>query len=278
MKGKVIKIISSQYTVFTDKGIYSCPIRKKISVLRPCVGDLVEIEELNGEHVISHIYERKNYLIRPRISNIDKCYIIVSNVPEPDFILVDKLIINCLYEGIDICIVNNKMDIKKLNLSEYEKLYPVYYVSAHTGEGMAQLFESMRGKICAVAGQSGVGKSSLINHIFGNNKIKTDNISEHISRGKHTTRHIEIHTMNDVYIVDTCGFSILDTVEIKPENLRNYYEEFDSCSHECEFSSCRHLNEKNCKVKDEVGKSISPERYDRYIKIFNELIDKGKYD
>ena len=77
MKGKVIKIISSQYTVFTDKGIYSCPIRKKISVLRPCVGDLVEIEELNGEHVISHIYERKNYLIRPRISNIDKCYIIV---------------------------------------------------------------------------------------------------------------------------------------------------------------------------------------------------------
>lgn len=278
MKGKVIRIISSQYTVLTDKGIYSCPVRKRISSFRPCVGDLVEVEEFNGEYVISNVYERKNYLIRPRISNIDKCYIVVSNEPEPDFILVDKLIISCLYEGIDICIVGNKTDIKKIDLSEYEKLYPVYYVSAHTGEGMDQLLKSMRGNICAVAGQSGVGKSSLINYILGDDRIKTDNISEHISRGKHTTRHIEIYSINDAYVVDTCGFSILDTVNIKPENLKNYYEDFEAYSHKCEFSSCRHLNEKNCEVKKEVGKNISQARYDRYIKIFNELIEKSKYN
>lgn len=275
MKGIVCKIISSRYSILFEDKVYVASVRKRLAEKRVYVGDSVEFEKYQGSYVISEVYERKNELIRPRISNIDKCYIVISNRPEPDYILVDKLIINCLYEGIDICIVVNKIDEKIIDLTEYGELYETIYVSVYTGEGMQKLEESMRDKTCAIVGQSGVGKSSIINYLLNEDKIKVGDISKHIDRGKHTTRHIEIYqTNNNAKIIDTCGFSILNTVQIKKENLRNYFEEFDKYRDGCEFKSCLHLNEKNCKIKEMIGTGISKNRYDRYIKILNEIIEK----
>lgn len=275
MKGIVCKIISSRYSILSEDKVYVASVRKRLVKKRVCVGDSVEFEKYQGSYVISEVYERKNELIRPRISNIDKCYIVISNRPEPDYILVDKLIINCLYEGIDICIIVNKIDEKTINLTEYNKLYETIYVSAYTGDGMKELEDSMKNKTCAIVGQSGVGKSSIINCLLNEDKIKVGDISKHIDRGKHTTRHIEIYqTNNNARIIDTCGFSILNTVQIKKENLRNYFEEFDKYRDGCEFKSCLHLNEKNCKIKEMIGTGISKNRYDRYIKILNEIIEK----
>ena len=275
MKGIVCKIISSRYSILSEDKVYVASVRKRLADKRVCVGDFVDFEKYQGSYVITEVYERKNELIRPRISNIDKCYIVISNRPEPDYILVDKLIINCLYEGIDICIIVNKIDEKTIDLTEYGELYETIYVSAYTGEGMQKLEESMRDKTCAIVGQSGVGKSSIINYLLNENKIKVGDISKHMDRGKHTTRHIEIYqTNNNARIIDTCGFSILNTVQIKKENLRNYFEEFDKYRDGCEFKSCLHLNEKNCKIKEMIGTGISKNRYDRYIKILNEIIEK----
>ena len=275
MKGIVCKIISSRYSILSEDKVYVASVRKRLADKRVCVGDFVDFEKYQGSYVITEVYERKNELIRPRISNIDKCYIVISNRPEPDYILVDKLIINCLYEGIDICIIVNKIDEKTIDLIEYGELYETIYVSAYTGEGMQKLEESMRDKTCAIVGQSGVGKSSIINYLLNENKIKVGDISKHMDRGKHTTRHIEIYqTNNNARIIDTCGFSILNTVQIKKENLRNYFEEFDKYRDGCEFKSCLHLNEKNCKIKEMIGTGISKNRYDRYIKILNEIIEK----
>lgn len=275
MKGIVCKIISSRYSILSEDKVYVASVRKRLVEKRVCVGDSVEFEKYQGSYVISEVYERKNELIRPRISNIDKCYIVISNRPEPDYILVDKLIINCLYEGIDICIIVNKIDEKTIDLTEYNKLYETIYVSAYTGDGMKELEDSMKNKTCAIVGQSGVGKSSIINCLLNEDKIKVGDISKHIDRGKHTTRHIEIYqTNNNARIIDTCGFSILNTVQIKKENLRNYFEEFDKYRDDCEFKSCLHLNEKNCKIKEMVGTEISKNRYERYIKILNEIIEK----
>lgn len=279
MKGIVCKIISSRYSILSEDKVYVASVRKRLVEKRVCVGDSVEFEKYQGSYVISEVYERKNELIRPRISNIDKCYIVISNRPEPDYILVDKLIINCLYEGIDICIIVNKIDEKTIDLTEYNKLYETIYVSAYTGEGMQKLEESMRDKTCAIVGQSGVGKSSIINYLLNEDKIKVGDISKHMDRGKHTTRHIEIYqTNNNARIIDTCGFSILNTVQIKKENLRNYFEEFDKYRDGCEFKSCLHLNEKNCKIKEMIGTGISKNRYDRYIKILNEIIEKEEWE
>ncbi len=275
MKGIVCKIISSRYSILSEDKVYVASVRKRLADKRVCVGDSVDFEKYQGSYVITEVYERKNELIRPRISNIDKCYIVISNRPEPDYILVDKLIINCLYEGIDICIIVNKIDEKTIDLTEYGELYETIYVSAYTGEGMQKLEESMRDKTCAIVGQSGVGKSSIINYLLNENKIKVGDISKHMNRGKHTTRHIEIYqTNNNARIIDTCGFSILNTVQIKKENLRNYFEEFDKYRDGCEFKSCLHLNEKNCKIKEMIGTEISKNRYDRYRKILNEIIEK----
>ena len=275
MKGIVCKIISSRYSILSEDKVYVASVRKRLVEKRVCVGDSVEFEKYQGSYVISEVYERKNELIRPRISNIDKCYIVISNRPEPDYILVDKLIINCLYEGIDICIIVNKIDEKTIDLTEYNKLYETIYVSAYTGDGMKELEDSMKNKTCAIVGQSGVGKSSIINCLLNEDKIKVGDISKHMDRGKHTTRHIEIYqTNNNARIIDTCGFSILNTVQIKKENLRNYFEEFDKYRDGCEFKSCLHLNEKNCKIKEMIGTGISKNRYDRYIKILNEIIEK----
>lgn len=275
MKGIVCKIISSRYSILFEDKVYVASVRKRLADKRVCVGDSVDFKKYQGSYVITEVYERKNELIRPRISNIDKCYIVISNRPEPDYILVDKLIINCLYEGIDICIIVNKIDEKTIDLTEYGELYETIYVSAYTGEGMQKLEESMRDKTCAIVGQSGVGKSSIINYLLNEDKIKVGDISKHMDRGKHTTRHIEIYqTNNNARIIDTCGFSILNTVQIKKENLRNYFEEFDKYRDGCEFKSCLHLNEKNCKIKEMIGAGISKNRYDRYIKILNEIIEK----
>jgi len=275
MKGIVCKIISSRYSILSEDKVYVASVRKRLADKRVCVGDFVDFEKYQGSYVITEVYERKNELIRPRISNINKCYIVISNRPEPDYILVDKLIINCLYEGIDICIIVNKIDERTIDITEYGELYETIYVSAYTGEGMQKLEESMRDKTCAIVGQSGVGKSSIINYLLNENKIKVGDISKHMDRGKHTTRHIEIYqTNNNARIIDTCGFSILNTVQIKKENLRNYFEEFDKYRDGCEFKSCLHLNEKNCKIKEMIGTGISKNRYDRYIKILNEIIEK----
>lgn len=281
MEGQIIKIVSSRYFVLSDGEVYTTTIRKRLSDKRACVGDFVKVDKYNNEYVIEDIHKRKNQLIRPRISNIDKCYIVISNKPEPDYILIDKLIINCLYEGIEIYLVNNKIDEQVVDLSDYSDLYKIKYVSSYTGEGMKELEESMGSSVCAIVGQSGVGKSSIINYLLREKVIKVGDMSKHIDRGKHTTRHIEIYqTPLNSKIIDTCGFSILNTIHIKKEDLRNYYEEFDNFRDGCEYKSCLHLSEKNCKIKEKVGKEISQNRYDRYVKILNEIIEKEgeKYD
>ena len=283
--GKVIKHVAARFVVLSDNKRYKCIARKKIrgtqyyqdAVDEILVGDIVEFVKDRDVYIIEKVQKRKNQLIRPYVSNIDTCLIVISRIPEPDFLLVDKIIVNCLHQNIEPILVLNKIDLGKIDVSDYDGLFDVIYTSAETKEGISNLLEIIKGKTTCLAGQSAVGKSSIINAILQKNVQEIGDISEGTQKGKNTTRITEIIPIDeDTYIVDTCGFSMLDTIDIQPEELRLYYDEFVEFSSDCKYNSCTHINEPDCEVRKHVGKEISSKRYNRYVVIFNELMERRK--
>lgn len=280
--GRVIKAVASKFFVDTNDGVKVCFARKK---LKNCgnifVGDYVTISKDRDSFVIESVYPRKNSLIRPYVSNIDICFIVIAPEPEPDFLLVDKVIVNCLIEGIKPVIVKNKIDIENIDTKEYNGVVDILECSAHDNVNIHSILDMAKGKTSCFAGQSAVGKSSLLNAILDSDLLETGELTRKIKRGKNTTRKTEIfYVGEDTYFVDTCGFSMLDTVDIEPDNLRLYFDEMEEFRPNCRFNMCNHIDEPDCAVKAQVGNKIGVGRYERYKAIYNELKTRkeNKYD
>lgn len=266
MEGKIIKIISNDFTVDSNGSKYICKARGKFRKqgIVPLVGDQVLFDEQNN--YILEIKKRKNFLNRPPIANIDQA-IIVTSVKEPDFSanLLDKLLTIIQNHQIKpiICftkldLIQNKTQINKI-INYYSSIYDVY-----CNTEIEKLKKIFANKISVLTGQSGAGKSTLLNQLDTNLNLKTDEISHALNRGKHTTRHVELLYISAGLVADTPGFSSLDLNSISKENIRDSFPEFKQ--YPCLYRNCMHDKEQNCEVKKHIGTTILQSRYDNYIK------------
>ncbi|MGI5950097.1 ribosome small subunit-dependent GTPase A [Peptoniphilus sp.] len=285
MKGKIIKLTGGYYYIKCDDVIYETRARGNFrhQNISPIVGDVVEFKyEDNNLGYIEKVYPRKNMLTRPRVSNVDVAVIIVPvKDPKYNLMLVDKTIIQAEYEGIDIAVVINKMDLDEL---EAKNLYDIYsnagfktfMISATNKETLKELKDFCKHKTVALSGVSAAGKSSITSAILDKD-VQIGDVSNKTRRGRHTTRHVELLYSHDIYIFDTPGFSSID-LNIESEDLKNYFREFNNYREKCKFKDCNHINEPKCGVKEAVENGdISKNRYENYLLIFEELKNKGEY-
>lgn len=291
MRGRIVKGIAGFYYVCCGDRIYECKARGvfRKDNRKPLVGDEVEMEALEGEELtgnITQILPRRSELIRPAVANVEQAAVIFAIVkPQPNFNLLDRFLIMMAQQGIDSVICFNKADIDENGDGErYRKIYAdcgyrALTVSAERGDGMEALRGLLAGRITAVAGPSGVGKSSLINRLQSGVVMETGAISEKIQRGKHTTRHSELIPMGGgTYILDTPGFSSLGLFRLQKEELASYYPEFAEYEKYCRFSGCAHIGEKVCGVKEAVAEgAVSKMRYENYRLLYEELKQRQKY-
>ena len=290
MQGKIIKGIAGFYYVQTKDGIYECKAKGSFRnrKLKPFVGDNVEITVLDKENKkgnMEEILERKNFLIRPAVANVDQTLVIFAAAkPDPNLNLLDRFLIMMEQKDVPVILVFNKTDVaESAKLEEYAGIYEncgyqVLRVSALQEEGISEIKEILKGKTSTVAGPSGVGKSSIINLLQSDIHMETGNISEKIERGKHTTRHSELISIaENTYIFDTPGFSSLYVTDMEKEELKNYFPEFEQYEDECKFLGCVHVNEPVCGVKEALkdGK-ISQSRYENYKLLYEELKENEK--
>lgn len=282
MQGKIYKILSNFYYVKVNNEIIECKAKGKFKkdLVDLYVGDNVIIEKIdNNKGNIIEVLPRKNSLKRPSVANVDKLIILLSiKSPAPDYILLDKQIIYCLKNNIIPIICITKIDKDKNNEAEkireiYSKIgYRVYCISSKKNIGIEELKQELHDSLCVFAGNSGVGKSTLVNTICNNNVMAEGNISKKTSRGKHTTRHVEIIQNQNYMIADTPGFSLFEINDIQKDELSIYFEEFKAYTQRCEFRDCTHIKEEKCGVKQAVNNNdISQERYNRYVTIYNEI-------
>ena len=270
MVGRITRIISNLYTVEAEGKSYNCRARGKFrnDKLIPLVGDYVEISD---ENYILDIKERKNSLSRPMIANIDQALIVTSlKRPELSTSLLDKMIVNVLVTGVEPIIVFTKYDLLTDEEREnYDKIISYYKdvgFKAVINSETDKLDEYIDGKVVVLTGQTGVGKSTLLNRLLPEINQETNDISEALGRGKHTTRHVELFKYKNSFIADTPGFSSLDINEEEKDNLKFYYPEFKN--DECKFRDCKHINEIGCKIKEDVLNGvILQSRYDNYKKM-----------
>lgn len=292
MIGKIIRGIAGFYYVYIEGfGEYECKAKGifRNQKIKPLVGDDVEVEILKKDSKtgnIVDILERKSELIRPAVANIDQAMIIFAvSDPAPNYNLLDRFLVMMEQQGIETIICFNKMD--KADDEERKSVEEVYrntgyqilFTNALEGEGMEEVKAVLKGKTTALAGPSGVGKSSLTNRLQTKVSMQTGQISEKIKRGKHTTRHSELIYMEDhTYLLDTPGFSSLYLKEIEKEDLQAFYPEFEYYLGQCRFQGCAHINEPDCAVKEalEEGK-ISESRYVNYKLLYEELKNQKKY-
>ncbi len=285
--GTIIKGIGGFYYVRDDEGnMIECKAKGSFrnDNTVPLPGDHVRcgISESAGG-LIEEIFERRNELIRPRVANIDQAAIVVSvHKPKADLLLCDKLIVQSKQAGIFPLLVFNKCDaadedaVQSLK-GEYSNVCPYICVSAATGDGLDGLKKHLQGKTTCLAGQSAVGKSSILNALFPELSLETGSLSKKTDRGRHTTRHTELLVMADIsgMVVDTPGFSFLENTNVIPEQLSHYYDDMRPFFEGCRFSSCLHDKEPQCGVKDALAEGgISEGRYQRYLTILKELQEK----
>lgn len=271
MVGKIIKQISNDYTVKVNNDLYICKARGKFRNLgiTPLVGDNVIIDENNN--YILDIQKRKNELIRPSISNIDQA-VIVTSVKIPDFSsnLLDKLLTIIEYNNIKPIICFTKLDLIDDNELQHIRKIQDYYrkigydVYDNTDEKLKEIFKD---KITVFAGQSGAGKSSLLNRLDSNLNLEIGEVSIALGRGRHTTRHTELIEVLGGLIADTPGFSALDFKDMTNTDIRDNFIEFNEYKEYCEYKDCMHINESKCGIKENVlNNNILKSRYDNYLK------------
>lgn len=289
MKGKIIKGIAGFYYVNTEKsGIYECKAKGifRNRKIKPLVGDNVEIDiisEAEKEGTVIQVSERKNELIRPAVANIDQALLIFAMAkPEPSFHLLDRFLIMMRRQGLDCIVCFNKTDLADIQqcMSIRENYRNsgcrVIFASAARKEGIDEIKKALADKTTAVAGPSGVGKSSLVNCLQQEIRMETGAISEKIERGKHTTRHSELIAVSDnTYIMDTPGFSSLSLFDVEKEALKDFYPEFAPYEPECRFLTCVHIHEPGCGVQKALEENrISKIRYENYAAFYQELLER----
>ena len=269
--GQVIKCIAGMYTVLTtDKTLITCTARGKFRKLKltPMVGDFVEVD-IKAEPALSKIMPRKNMLNRPFVANIDTAVITMA-ASEPEFNsgLLDRFLVLSEYANINPIICINKADLCDITekTTPYRQAgYDVIFVSAKEDQGLGVLKEYMKKGLYVFAGPSGVGKSSIINKLIPDADMQTGELSIRLSRGKHTTRHAEILQIPlGGQVIDTPGFSSLETDSIPKNELAALFKEFLPYIPKCNFNNCMHIKEVNCAIKNEVGENIHPLRYESY--------------
>ncbi len=292
MRGKIVKGISGFYYVHVvESGIYECKAKGifRQQKIKPLVGDDVMIDVIDEEARTGNVVEilpRQNALIRPAVANIDQALLIFAVAkPEPHFNLLDRFLIMMNYQSVPVTICFNKCELAdETHLEQLRMIYrdcgsEILFTSAKQNIGIEALTEILRDKTTAVAGPSGVGKSSLINLIAPGIQMETGEISKKIERGKHTTRHTQlIHLQGQSYIMDTPGFSSMQIPGLEKEDLGRYYQEFISYEPYCRFQGCAHINEPDCGIKQALAEGkIHPVRYENYTTLYEELKAIKKY-
>ena len=291
MEGLIIENKSNLYKIKIDNQEYIATARGKLKNdnLTPVVGDIVKftiLDENKQTAVIEEIKERKTYIKRPKLANITQIiFVMASKHPKPDLLLLDKQLAFARYSHIKPIIVLNKIDLDDkqefLSIAKvYEKIgYKVIKTDAKNGIGVDELLLELKNNISAFSGNSGVGKSTLINYLFKKEITEEGEISKRNKRGKNTTTDIKLYELeNNTYIADTPGFSTFDVFEIPYKELDKYFIDFNNVIEECKYIGCSHIKEEDCGIKNKLNKGeISKTRYDNYVKIYNELKDKEEH-
>jgi ribosome biogenesis GTPase len=288
-EGKIIKALSGFYYVLSDDNqVIQCRGRGvfRLNKVTPLVGDEVVFQAENeSEGYILEVKDRKNELVRPPISNVDQAILVFSAV-EPDFstALLDRFLVLVEFNRIKPIICITKMDLTNADekammetyRNQYTKAgYEVILTSSATEDGLEQLLPHLKGVISVFAGQSGVGKSSLLNAIRPDLELKTNDISTHLGRGKHTTRHVELIKIGEGLVADTPGFSSLEFTDIEVEDLNYCFPDIEKLSEDCKFRGCLHLKEPKCAVKEAVANVELPEyRYEHYELFVQEIKER----
>ncbi len=291
MEGRILKGIGSFYTLQCGADSYVCKARGRFRKegLTPVPGDWATFETgADGKGYLLEIHPRKNLLLRPAVANVDQLFIMLSaSRPQMDLLLCDKLLIQCGKLGIAPILLCNKCDEAEARacealIAQYKPAgYPVLVVSAKTGEGVEAVRAALEGCVSCFAGQSAVGKTSLLNALLPGIGQEVGDLSRKTERGRHTTRHAELFPAFGGAVVDTPGFSLLDMTQMEPWELCAFYPEMASLAGTCRFPECLHISEPGCAVKPllQTG-GLHPDRYERYRAFIEELKEmrKHRYD
>ena len=280
MVGKVIKLISNKWTVQVEEHYYECSSIGKFKYLKvsPLVGDVVEID-INNK-VITTIYPRKNELVRPPIANVDQA-IILTSCKEPDLSsnLLDKMLVIIEYNNVKPIICFTKYDLLKdtKEIDEIINYYKKVGYEVYINSDVEKIKSVFKGKITVLTGQTGVGKSSLLNSLKKDLNLPTGEISKALGRGRHTTRHVELLEIEDGLVADTPGFSSLDFIGMDKNDIKDNFVEFYENQDKCKYKDCLHLKEDGCYIKKmvEEGK-IRSTRYDNYKKFIESVVEKKR--
>ena len=278
-EGRILRSLSGFYDVQTQEGLITCRAR---GILRregnsPLTGDLVEITVEKGKGMVEKILPRKNHFIRPAVANVDALVIFAANVnPVTEPFLIDRVAAIAGDQNVQAVLCVNKCDLDPaMDLGRiYEHAgFPVICTSAETGEGVEDLRALLEGKLTAFTGNSGVGKSSILNRLAPELQLETGEVSEKLGRGRHTTRHVELYRLGEnTYVADTPGFSSFDTDQMElilKENLQYAFPDFGSYLGKCRFDDCSHRREPDCAVRAAVeAGEIERSRYESYLKLY----------
>ncbi len=277
--GRILRSLSGFYDVQTEQGLIRCrgrgSLRRESDV--PLTGDLVQISVEQGRGMVEKILPRKNRFVRPAVANIDVLVIFAANVnPVTEPYLIDRVAAIAGDQEVPVYLCVNKCDLDPA--AELVRIYehagfPVFCTSAETGQGVEQLRQMLRGRLAAFTGNSGVGKSSMLNRLCPGLELATGQVSEKLGRGRHTTRHVELYPLGDgTYIADTPGFSSFDTDQMElilKENLQYAFPDFGPWLGACRFDDCTHRAEPGCAVRAALERGdLEPTRYDSYLRLY----------
>ena len=286
--GLVFKALSGYYYVLSAEGLVQCRARGKFRIenISPLVGDRVEYTATEpGMGIITAIYPRKNEFVRPPIANIDKMVIVSSEaIPATDPFLIDRMTAIANKNACESVVCINKLD-----LDSTDRLYDIYYAagfttlrtSAVTGYGLEELKDAIRGSVCAFTGNSGVGKSSILNALEPGFDITVGDISKKLGRGRHTTRHVELYNLScGAIIADTPGFSAFDTNRLaSKEQLQDLFPDITRFTGSCRFLDCAHIKEPGCKVLEALmAGMLQKSRWDSYVRLYSQAAETKEWE
>ncbi len=286
--GTIIKGVGGLYSVYSEGNIFSCKPRGifRKNQLKPMIGDNVVLEECDTSSltaVMDEILPRRNSLIRPAVANVDRIIFVLAAVaPMPDLLLLDKMLAAANHKDIESVLVINKADQGSVAAEKIANAYKravgnVLVVCAAEGKGIDDVKKIVSGGISVLAGQSGVGKSSIINCLLENDTMATGGLTKKLDRGRHTTRHSEMFSVGEGLVIDSPGFSLFELSDIEACNLKDYYPDMSFEGGCCRFPDCSHTGEPDCFVKELLEKgSLDNGRYTRYKEIYKDLKEKEK--